>query len=78
MAPKKASIKKSIVKEAPVTSSVAIEEPTSMVWPIERQEVPLDEAVHPAIARDHQILCYRLELIGIGMTLNAFNIVIFL
>ena len=36
----------------------------SLVSPIERVEVPLDEAVHLAIAREHQILHYRLEMIG--------------
>jgi len=40
------------------------QEPPSMVWPIERVEVPMDPTVDPAIARDHQILYYRLELIG--------------
>ena len=39
-------------------------EPPSMVWPIERVQVPLEPAVDLAIARDHQILYYRLELIG--------------
>lgn len=73
-APKKPSTKKSIAKEAPATPSVAIEEPISMVWPIERREVPLDEAVHPAIARDHQILCYRLELIGIERIFIVFSL----
>lgn len=76
--PKKPSNKKSVVKEAPRMPSVTIEEPMSMVWPIERQEVPLDEAVPPSIARDHQILCYRLELIGIEMTLHSINVVIHL
>lgn len=41
-------------------------EPPSMVWPIERIEVPLDPAVDPAISRDYQIFYYRLELIGIN------------
>lgn len=36
----------------------------SLVSPIERVVVPLDEAVHVAIAREHQILHYRLEMIG--------------
>ncbi len=41
-------------------------EPISMVWPVERVEVPMDPTVDLAIARDHQILYYRLELIGMN------------
>ncbi|XP_073389479.1 uncharacterized protein [Physcomitrium patens] len=36
----------------------------SMLWPIARMEVPMEPGVDPAIARDHQILYYRLELIA--------------
>lgn len=32
--------------------------------PTSREEVQLDPAAHPVIAREHQILYYRLELIG--------------
>lgn len=52
------------VEEPPPIDLGLAPEPVSMVWPIERVEVPLETAVDPAIARDHQILYYRLELIG--------------
>jgi hypothetical protein len=43
---------------------VTKEKPPSIVRLIERETMILESDVHPAIARDHQILYYRLEMIG--------------
>ncbi len=58
---KKDARKKDVRKDV---EKVTNEKPPSIVRLIEREAMILESDVHPAIARDHQILYYRLEMIG--------------
>ncbi|CAK9272285.1 unnamed protein product [Sphagnum jensenii] len=58
---KKDARKKDVRKDV---EKLTKEKPPSIVRLIEREAMILESNVHPAIARDHQILYYRLEMIG--------------
>lgn len=58
---KKDARKKDVRKDV---EKLTKEKPPSIVRLIERETMILESDVHPAIARDHQILYYRLEMIG--------------
>jgi len=68
---KKDARKKDVQKDV---EKVTNEKPLSIVRLIEREAMILESDVHPAIARDHQILYYRLEMIGMYVCMYVSNV----
>jgi hypothetical protein len=71
---KKDARKKDVRKDV---EKVTKEKPPSIVRLIEREAMILESDVHPAIARDHQILYYRLEMIGMYVCMCIHKLCLF-
>lgn len=68
---KKDARKKDVRKDV---EKLTKEKPPSIIRLIEREDMILESDVHPAIARDHQILYYRLEMIGMYVCMYISNV----